>query len=66
MPVNAIGSDVQSLQERLKSGAYEVRKVDIASAKPKDSVVATLPRPGVPLTAGQRVVVVASKGEAPK
>jgi beta-lactam-binding protein with PASTA domain len=44
----------------------EVRKVDIASAEPKDSVVATIPRPGAPLTAGQTVVVVASKGEAPR
>ena len=43
-----------------------MHKVDIASAKPKDSVVATLPRPGVPLTAGQSVVVVASNGNAPK
>ena len=41
-------------------------RLDIASAKPKDSVVATLPRPGVPLTAGQSVVVVASNGNAPK
>jgi hypothetical protein len=66
IPANAIGSDVQSLQELLKGRGYEVQKVDIASARPKDSVVATLPRPGVPLTAGQRVVVVASNGNAPK
>jgi eukaryotic-like serine/threonine-protein kinase len=44
----------------------EVRKVDIASAEPKDSVVATIPRPGVPLTAGQTVIVIASNGDAPK
>ena len=43
-----------------------MKKVDIASTKPKDSVVATLPRPGVPLTAGQTVVVIASNGHAPK
>ena len=43
-----------------------MKKVDIGSAKPKDSVVATIPRPGVPLTAGQTLVVVASNGEAPK
>jgi len=66
IPANAIGSDVQSLQELLKGRGYEVQKVDIASAKPKDSVVATLPRPGVPLTAGQTGVVVASNGNAPK
>ena len=66
IPANAIGSDVQSLQALLKGRGYEVQKVDIASAKPKDSVVATIPRPGVPLTAGQRVVLVASNGNAPK
>jgi hypothetical protein len=66
IPANAIGSDVQSLQELLKGRGYEVQKVDIASARPKDSVVATLPRTGVPLTAGQRVAVVASNGNAPK
>ena len=66
IPANAIGSDVQSLQELLKGRGYEVKKVDIASTKPKDSVVATLPRPGVPLTAGQTVVVIASNGHAPK
>jgi beta-lactam-binding protein with PASTA domain len=61
-----VASDVQSLQELLKGRGYEVKKVDIASAKPKDSVVATLPRPEVPLTAGQTVVVIASNGNAPK
>jgi eukaryotic-like serine/threonine-protein kinase len=66
IPANAIGSDVKAVQERLKSRGYEVQKVDIASAEPKDSVIATIPRPGVPLSAGQTVVVVASKGEAPK
>ena len=66
IPANAIGSDVKAVQERLKSRGYEVQKVDIASAKPKDSVVATIPRPGVPLTAGQTVVVIASNGNAPK
>jgi beta-lactam-binding protein with PASTA domain len=50
----------------MKGRGYEVKKVDIASAEPKDSVVATLPRPGLPLTAGQTVVVVASNGDAPK
>jgi len=43
-----------------------VKKVDIASAEPKDSVVATIPGPGVRLTAGQTVVVLASNGDAPK
>jgi eukaryotic-like serine/threonine-protein kinase len=66
IPANVIGSDVRAFQERLKSRGYEVKKVDIASAKPKDSVVATVPGPGMPLTAGQTVVVVASNGEAPK
>ena len=66
IPVNAIGSDVKAVQERLKSRGYEVQKVDIASAKPKDLVVATIPRPGVPPTAGQTVVVIASNGNAPK
>jgi hypothetical protein len=36
------------------------------SSGPKDSVVATIPRPGVPVTAGQTVVVVASNGGAPE
>ena len=66
IPADAIGSDVQSLQELLTGRGYEVKKVDIASAKPKDSVIATIPRPGVPLTAGQTVVVVTSNGDAPK
>jgi len=66
IPANAIGSDVQALQESLKGRGYEVKKVDFASAEPKDSVVATIPRSGVPLTAGQTVVVVASNGDAPK
>jgi eukaryotic-like serine/threonine-protein kinase len=66
IPANAIGSDVQALQESLKRRGYEVKKVDIASAEPKDSVVATIPRPGVPLTAGQTVIVIASNGDAPK
>ena len=66
MPANAIGKNVQALQELLTSRGYEVKKVDIASAEPKDSVIATIPRPGVPLTAGQTVVVVASNGDAPK
>ncbi|HEU4908868.1 MAG TPA: PASTA domain-containing protein, partial [Propionibacteriaceae bacterium] len=66
IPANAIGSGVQALQEHLKGRGYEVKKVDIASAEPKDSVVATIPRPGVPLTAGQTVIVISSKGEAPK
>jgi beta-lactam-binding protein with PASTA domain len=63
---NAVGSDVNALQERLKGRGYEVKKVVIASAEPKDSVVGTIPGPGVRMTAGQTVVVVASKGEAPK
>jgi eukaryotic-like serine/threonine-protein kinase len=66
IPTNAIGSDVQALQESLKRRGYEVKKVDIGSAEPKDSVVATIPRPGVPLTSGQTVVVIASNGDAPK
>jgi tRNA A-37 threonylcarbamoyl transferase component Bud32 len=66
IPANAIGSDVQALQELLKSRGYEVKKVDVPSAKPKDSVVATIPSPRVPLTAGQAVVVVTSNGDAPK
>ena len=66
MPANAIGNKVQALRELLTSRGYEVKKVDIASAEPKDSVIATIPRPGVPLTAGQTVVVVASNGNAPK
>ena len=66
IPANAIGSDVQALQESLKRRGYEVKKLDMPSAEPKDLVVATLPRPGVPLTAGQTVVVVASNGDAPK
>jgi hypothetical protein len=66
IPASAIGSDVQALQESLKGRGYEVKKVDIASAEPKDSVVATIPGPGVRLTAGQTVVVLASNGDAPK
>ena len=63
IPLDAIGSDAKTLEQALKDLGYDVHKVDIDSAAPKDAVVATLPGPGEPLKADQSVIVVASKGE---
>jgi beta-lactam-binding protein with PASTA domain len=63
VPPAAIGSDSKAVEEALKALGYDVHKVDIDSAAPKDAVVATIPGPGDRLEAEQTVIVVASKGE---
>ena len=66
IPADAVGGNVKTLEAQLKARGFDVHKVDIESAAPKDSVVATIPSPGEPLSAGQSVVLIASKGQAPQ
>ncbi len=63
VPATAIGSDAKRLEEALKGLGFDAHKVDVDSAAPKDSVIATIPGPGELLAAEQTVIVVASKGE---
>lgn len=63
VPSAAIGSDAKAVEETLKALGYDVHKVDVDSAAPKDAVVATIPGPGELLHSEQTVIVVASKGE---
>jgi eukaryotic-like serine/threonine-protein kinase len=58
-----VGLDSKTVEESLKARGYDVTKADIDSHAPKESIVATLPRPGQPLTAGQPIVLLVSKGE---
>jgi eukaryotic-like serine/threonine-protein kinase len=63
VPSRAVGRDVKDLEEFLKERGYDVRKVDVDATAPRETVVGTIPAPGQPLTAGQSVVLVSSKGE---
>ena len=63
VPAHVVGGDVKDLEAFFKDRGYEVRKVDVDATVPAETVVATIPAPGRPLTAGQSVVLVSSKGE---
>ncbi|HEX6248799.1 MAG TPA: PASTA domain-containing protein, partial [Nocardioidaceae bacterium] len=65
VPSDALGRDVEELEERLKEAGYDVKQLDVDAEEPEDSVVATVPAPGEPLSPEQTVVLVASEGEEP-
>lgn len=65
VPAGIVGRDAKQVEEVFKARGYEVSKADIESAAAKDSVLATMPAPGNPLTHGQTLVLLVSTGKAP-
>jgi eukaryotic-like serine/threonine-protein kinase len=66
VPPGIVGRDGKTVEEVFKARGYDVQHTDVESAAAKDSVVATLPRPGQPLAPGRSLVLVISKGEPPE
>ncbi len=64
VPENLVGQDKKSAEEALKSSGYDVKTVDVESAQPKESVVASLPAPGTPVSPGQTIVLLNSNGKS--
>ncbi len=64
VPENLVGQETKTAEEALKSGGYDVETVDVESAQPKDSVVATLPAPGAPVSPSQTIVLLSSDGKS--
>ena len=64
VPENLVGQDKKTAEEALKSGGYDVKTVDVESAQPKDSVIATLPAPGAPVSPSQTIVLLSSDGKS--
>ncbi len=63
VPGGLVGQDVDAAEELLKELGYRVEKVAFDSTARKDSVIATVPGEGRPLSPGQTVVLVVSKGD---
>ena len=63
VPTGLVGQDVHAATDLLKGLGYRVEKVDVDSRLPKDTVVATVPAQGRPLSAGQTVLLIVSKGD---
>lgn len=63
VPDGLVGQDAKAVEETLKAGGYDVKKVEADSAEPEDAVLATFPQPGATLLPGQPVVVIASRGK---
>ncbi|MGH3332574.1 MAG: protein kinase domain-containing protein, partial [Nocardioidaceae bacterium] len=61
VPDGIVGSDAKEAEKLLKDQDLEVKTVDVDSARPKDTVVATYPAPGADADAGT-VVLAVSKG----
>ena len=64
VPENLVGQDKKSAEEALKASGYDVETVDVESAQPKDSVVATMPAPGASVSPGQTIVLLSSNGKS--
>jgi serine/threonine-protein kinase len=62
VPGGLAGQDVKAVEELLKGLGYRAQKVDFGSEAPKDTVIATIPGAGRPLTDGQTIVLVVSTG----
>src|SRR5690606_6697376 len=63
VPGGLVGQDVDAAEELLKELGYRGEKVALDSTARKDSVIATVPGEGRPLSPGQTVVLVVSKGD---
>jgi serine/threonine-protein kinase len=63
LPAGLIGEDGKTVEEQLTARGYKVAKADVSSSMPKESVVASLPRPGQPLAPGETVVLLVSNGK---
>jgi eukaryotic-like serine/threonine-protein kinase len=66
VPPGVIGADGRTVEETLKARGYKTAKADVASVAPRESVVATVPRPGQPVSPGQTVVLLVSNGHRPE
>ena len=63
VPTDVVGRDVKTLEKQLKELGYDTHKVGIDATAPRDTIVATIPAAGEPLTAGQSILLISSKGE---
>jgi serine/threonine-protein kinase len=63
VPGGLVGRDGDDVEDLLKERGYRVEKVSFESGAPKDSVIATVPGAGRPLSEGQTIIVILSKGE---
>jgi len=62
VPGDLLGGDAKDAEQLLKDHGLDVKKVDVGSTRPKDTVVATYPGPGGTADAGT-VVLAVSRGQ---
>lgn len=62
VPAGLVGQDVHAVEDVLKGLGYRVEKVEADSPAPKDTVLATVPGAGRPLSPGQTILLIVSKG----
>ncbi len=65
LPSDLVGRDRQSVVDEVIREGFNVRWSLVRSAAAEDTVIGTVPPPGSPLTPGQTIVLVVSRGAAP-